>query len=202
VTGPYRGKRAVDLTLATVALLPALVMCLIAATVIRVTSRGPVTFSQRRAGLDGAPFTMWKLRTMRVDPSRRSILPQPSDVTAVGRLLRRLSIDELPQLVNVLRGEMSIVGPRPALEAQAARLDERQRQRMTVRPGMTGLAAVSGRNELTWAERIDLDLIYLERQSVWHDLGIVARTFGVVLAGRGVGGHSSDDAIAAVDPQR
>jgi lipopolysaccharide/colanic/teichoic acid biosynthesis glycosyltransferase len=120
-------------------------------------------------------------------------------VTPVGRVLRRTSLDELPQLWNVVKGDMSIVGPRPTVAKQVARYDERQRGRLAVRPGLTGLAQVRGRNALTWAERIDLDLEYVRTQSVGLDLRILASTVRVVFVGEGVGGHPTDDPIAAPD---
>ncbi len=197
--GHYRGKRAFDLLFLAVLAIPSSVVVAIAAAAIATTSRGPVLFRQERIGRDGRIFTLLKLRTMRHDPDRRSGFPDELLVTPVGRVLRRTSIDELAQLWNVARGDMSIVGPRPTLAEQVARYNERQRGRLAVRPGLTGLAQVRGRNALTWAKRIDLDLEYVRTQSVGLDLRILASTVRAVVAGEGVGGHPTDDAIAAPD---
>jgi len=196
---PYRGKRAVDLLLFAVLAIPSVVVGAVAAAGIATTSRGPVLFRQCRVGRDGEAFTLLKFRTMRHDPARPMGFPDAALVTPIGRLLRRMSIDELPQLWNVARGEMSIVGPRPTVASQVARYDDRQRGRLAVRPGLTGLAQVRGRNALTWTERIDLDLEYVRTQSMGLDLRILVSTIWVVLAGEGVGGHPTDDPIAAPD---
>jgi len=195
----YRGKRAVDLVLLAVLVIPSAVIGAITAIGIATTSRGPVLFRQGRVGLDGEAFTLLKFRTMRHDPARPMGFPDASLVTPIGRLLRRMSIDELAQLWNVARGEMSIVGPRPTIASQVARYDDRQRGRLAVRPGLTGLAQVRGRNAITWAERIELDLEYVRTQSITLDLRILASTVRVVLGGVGFGGHPTDDPIAAPD---
>lgn len=195
MAGPYRGKRAVDLALLALVALPSAIVGFISAAAIRVTSPGPVFFRQERVGIDGRRFEVVKFRTM-VDRADNPVYPDPDRITRVGRWLRQLSIDELPQLLNVARGEMSIVGPRPALPYQVERYDPRQRVRLTVRPGITGLAQVRGRNELSWADRIELDLEYLSRQSLRTDLAILCMTLRVVLRGTGVAGHPIDDPIA------
>ena len=146
--------------------------------------------------MGGRSFTVLKFRTMVDDPARDSPYPDPKSITRVGRILRRLSLDELPQLVNVVRGEMSIVGPRPTLGYQVERYDAHQRGRLAVRPGLTGLAQVRGRNELTWPERIALDLEYVRDQSVLLDLRLVAATAWTLVKGSGVEGHPTDDPIA------
>lgn len=196
----YRGKRAVDIALlAAVAPLASLigVACAVA---IRLDDGGPILFRQTRVGMHGRPFSVVKFRTMVDEPN--PAFPHPDRITKVGRWLRRTSLDELPQLVNVLRGEMSIVGPRPTLPYQVERYDARQRRRLSVRPGLTGLAQVRGRNALRWADRIELDLRYLEQQSPWTDLRLVAATAGAVLSGSGVEGHPADDPIAAPPEDR
>ena len=167
----------------------------VCALAVRLTSPGPVLFRQERIGLDGVPFTVLKFRTMIDAPN--PIFPDASRITSAGRILRRLSLDELPQLVNVARGDMSVVGPRPTLAYQVERYDDRQRHRLDVRPGLTGLAQVSGRNALSWGDRIDLDLEYVERQSVRLDLSIILRTAKALIAGEGVEGHPTDDPLAA-----
>ena len=154
-------------------------------------------FRQERVGRDGRPFRLMKFRTM-VDASDNPLFPDPARVTRVGRVLRRLSLDELPQLINVLRGDMSIVGPRPTLAYQVERYTPEQRRRLAVRPGVTGLAQVKGRNALAWADRITLDLEYLRRQSLWFDLYVLFCSVGVVV-GADVGGHPTDDPIARPD---
>ncbi len=192
---PYRGKRLLDLLVLTLLALPAALLGACCALAIATTSRGPVFFRQERIGMGGRPFEVWKFRTM-LDGDN-PVFPDSDRITAVGSLLRRMSIDELPQLLNVARGEMSIVGPRPTLRYQVERYDAHQRRRLAVRPGLTGLAQVSGRNSLTWPERIELDVRYVESQSALLDLQLIARTFGTVLGGRGVGGHPGDDPLAA-----
>lgn len=196
-TGPYRGKRALDLAVLAVVALPALVLGGLCALAVRLGSRGPVLFRQERVGRDGTPFTVLKFRTM--VPGDNPVIPQPDRITGVGRVLRRTSLDELPQLVNVLRGEMSVVGPRPTLPYQVDRWTKRQRGRLAVRPGLTGLAQVNGRNDLSWPERIELDLEYVTRQSVRHDLSIIARTAGALIGADGTGATAADDPIAAVE---
>jgi lipopolysaccharide/colanic/teichoic acid biosynthesis glycosyltransferase len=192
----YRGKRALDLVLLALCAVPAVLVVAVCAVAIKVSSRGPVFFRQERVGRGARPYELLKLRTMRHAP-RTSPFPVDSEVTAVGRVLRRLALDELPQLWNVARGEMSIVGPRPTLAYQVARYTPRQRERLAVRPGLTGLAQVRGRNLLDWASRIELDLEYVERQSLHLDLGILARTLPALVRGSGVAGHPHDDPIAA-----
>lgn len=194
-TGHYRGKRVLDLTVLAVVAVPGLVLGALCALAVRLSSRGPVLFRQERVGRDGLPFAVFKFRTMLAGDN--PVIPQPDRITRVGRLLRCTSLDELPQLVNVARGEMSIVGPRPTLGYQAQRWTGRQRERLTVRPGLTGLAQVSGRNDLSWPERIDLDLRYVERQSVRQDLSILARTVTAMFGGTGA--TASDDPIAGVE---
>ncbi len=187
-----RVKRATDVLL-TFFLLP---LCLpvlaIAAVAIKIDSVGPVLFKLRAAGKGGTHFEQWKLRTM-VDGARTSgdyfeTSENDPRKTRVGHFLRRWSIDELPQLWNVLRGEMSLVGPRPTFCEVAAKYSPRQAQRLSMRPGITGLAQVNGRNSLTWAERIHLDIGYIERYSLSMDCKIVARTIPVLFESEGVYG--------------
>ena len=150
---PYRGKRVVDVALLALVAVPAALLGAVCAAAVRLTSSGPVLFRQERVGRDGAPFEMVKFRSMRagVNP----VFPDADRITPVGRILRRTSLDELPNLINVARGEMSVVGPRPTLAYQVERYDDRQRVRLDVRPGLTGLAQVNGRNELSWPARIE-----------------------------------------------
>src|SRR6202030_4068682 len=157
---------------------------------VRLESRGPVIYRQRRAGRDGRPFDVFKLRTM-VDGAEHigaglAVNANDSRITRVGAFLRRTSLDELPNLVNVLRGEMSLIGPRPTLPAQVAQYTERQRGRLAIKPGMTGWAQVNGRASLPWSQRIELDLYYIEHRSLALDARILARTVRVLLGGGGV----------------
>jgi len=194
---PYHGKRALDLVLLGVLLVPSAIVGAIAAVGIATTSRGPVLFRQDRIGRDGKRFTLLKFRTMRHDPARPMGFPDSALVTPIGRFLRRSSIDELPQLWNVARGEMSLVGPRPTVASQVESYNDRQRLRLAVRPGITGLAQVRGRNALPWAARIDLDLEYVQTQSLALDARILASTVRVIVSGEGVRGHPADDPIAS-----
>lgn len=191
---PYRGKRVFDIGLLLLVVVPATAIGAVCALAIRFTSPGPVLFHQERVGRDGATFRVHKFRTMVAGDN--PIFPDADLITPVGRVLRRFSLDELPQLLNVARCEMSIVGPRPTLSYQVERYDDRQRRRLAVRPGLTGLAQVNGRNSLTWGERIEYDVTYVETQSVLTDLRILARTAASMLSGHGVEGHPTDDPLA------
>jgi lipopolysaccharide/colanic/teichoic acid biosynthesis glycosyltransferase len=152
----------------------------LAALAVKLEDGGPVFYRQLRVGKDGRDFELLKLRTMVVDAELQgagyAVDRDDPRITRAGRVLRRLSIDELPQLWNVLRGDMSLVGPRPTLRYQVDRYDERQRHRLDVKPGLTGWAQVNGRAALPWDERIELDLWYVEHRSTWIDLKILALT--------------------------
>ena len=184
-----RAKRAVDLLVAVpacAALAPA--MGLIALWVRR-DSPGPAIFRQRRVGAFGRPFTVLKFRTMVQDAERigpgLAVTEDDARITRSGRLLRRLSLDELPQLWNVVRGDMSLVGPRPTVPSQVERYTPRQRRRLEARPGLTGRAQVRGRASLPWSARIEIDIEYVDTWSMRLDLAILARTVRVVLAKEG-----------------
>jgi sugar transferase EpsL len=192
----YRGKRVLDLAALSLAAIPALVLGVLSALAILADDGPPVLFRQVRAGRHGRPFVLLKLRTMARISERDEAFPEPASITRTGRLLRRLSIDELPQLINVLRGEMSLVGPRPTLPYQVRRYDARQLRRLSVPPGLTGLAQVNGRNRMSWTERIEWDLRYVEQQSFRLDLAVLARTVRVIVTGDGVTGHPRRDPIA------
>jgi lipopolysaccharide/colanic/teichoic acid biosynthesis glycosyltransferase len=156
---------------------------------IRIESRGSAIFRQRRVGKDGVPFDMYKLRTMVAGSDRGPDLPLSEGdprITRTGALLRRYSLDELPNLVNVLRGEMAIVGPRPTIPPQVERYTERQRRRLEVKPGITGWAQVNGRVSLSWPERIELDIWYVEHRSLWLDLRILLKTVWLLASGHGL----------------
>lgn len=196
---PYRGKRLFDLAALAIATIPSLLLGTLCALAIKLTSKGSVLFRQERIGMDGTPFQVVKFRTML--EGRNPIFPDPSRITRVGALLRRVSLDELPQLMNVARGEMSIVGPRPTLPYQVERYDDRQRMRLAVRPGITGLAQVRGRNWLPWKDRIELDLEYVSKQSPWLDVKIIWSSVAAVLRGTGIEGHPKDDPLADIEVQ-
>jgi len=193
--GPYQGKRVVDLALLVLVAVPAAIVAVPCALAVWLTSRGPVLFRQERVGRDGRTFQMIKFRTM--THGDNPIFPDADRITSAGRVLRRTSLDELPNLINVWRGEMSIVGPRPTLGYQVERYTERQRGRLAVNPGLTGLAQIRGRNALTWPQRIDHDLEYVATQSAALDLRICLATVRVALTGAGVEGHPDDDPLAS-----
>ena len=192
-------KRTLDIAIASIGLLVVLPVLAVAAIAIKLDSRGPVIFSQIRAGLRGRPFRMYKLRTMSTDAESR--LPELVDinalnepvfkiqgdprVTRVGRLLRRFSLDEVPQLFNVLLGEMSLVGPRPEQVELVDRYSSEQRVRLAVKPGVTGPMQVMGRGELTFSERLAVELEYVHEPSLSRDLQIMLRTIPVVVRGMG-----------------
>ena len=194
---PYRGKRIVDLVILAAVVGPALALGLVCALAVRLTSTGPILFRQERIGRDGVAFTVVKFRTMIAGDN--PIFPDATRITRAGVWLRRLSLDELPQLINVGRGEMSIVGPRPTLAYQVERYDTRQHLRLCVRPGLTGLAQIRGRNALDWNQRIEHDIEYVQTQSVRTDLRILLGTARVVLSGEGAEGHPTDDPLAATE---
>ncbi len=183
-------RRAIDITLSLLALAVTAPLVALAMLAIRLESKGSAIYRQRRVGRDGREFDVLKLRTM-VDGAEShgaglAINENDPRVTRVGRILRRTSLDELPNLVNVARGEMSLIGPRPTLPSQVAQYTERQRGRLGIRPGITGWAQVNGRAALPWSERIELDLWYIEHRSWRVDLEIVRRTPGMVLGGSGL----------------
>jgi lipopolysaccharide/colanic/teichoic acid biosynthesis glycosyltransferase len=183
-------RRAVDIIVSATGLVCAAPLLALAALAIRLESPGPVIYRQRRIGRDGRAFDVLKLRTM-VDGAEHigaglAVDRGDARITRVGSLLRRLSLDELPNLLNVLRGEMSLIGPRPTLPHQVEAYDERQRGRLAIRPGITGWAQVNGRTSLPWPERIELDLHYIEHRSIELDLEILRRTIVVLLGGEGL----------------
>ena len=173
-------NRAADVALAGAALVVASPALALAALAVKLGDRGPVLYRQTRVGKDGVDFELLKLRTMIVGAETQgagfAVDKGDARITRSGALLRRLSLDELPQLWNVLRGEMSVIGPRPTLRYQVERYTERQRRRLDIRPGITGWAQIHGRATLPWAERIELDVYYVEHRSPLLDLKILART--------------------------
>ena len=182
--------RWLDIGLAAVGVVLAAPVLLVAAIAIKRDSRGPVFYRQQRVGLGGAMFEMWKLRTMTHGAPLGGIWdPLTKDdprVTRAGAFLRRTSLDELPNLFNVLRGEMAIVGPRPTISEQVAEYTPAQRRRLEVKPGLTGWAQVNGRASLPWEERIELDVWYVDNRSPRLDARIIARTVALLVTGRGL----------------
>ena len=183
-------RRACDIVVSSLALAlgaPALALAILA---IRLDSPGPAIYRQRRTGRAGREFDVFKLRTMVAGAEHLgaglAIDADDPRVTRVGAFLRRTSLDELPNLVNVLRGEMSLIGPRPTLPVQVEQYSERQRGRLSIKPGITGWAQVNGRASLPWADRIELDLYYIEQRSLTLDLRILWRTLTLVLGGSGL----------------
>jgi len=180
-------NRVLDAAAAGVGLALASPVLAVAAVAIKLDDGGPVFYRQRRVGLNGQEFHLLKLRTMRVGAEHTgagyAVNEGDPRITRAGRLLRRLSLDELPQFWNVVRGDMSLVGPRPTLAYQVERYTPRQRRRLEVKPGITGWAQVHGRAQLPWDERIELDVWYVEHRSPWLDLRILARTPRALFAG-------------------
>ncbi|MCX7859957.1 MAG: exopolysaccharide biosynthesis polyprenyl glycosylphosphotransferase [Chloroflexus sp.] len=194
-----RLKRILDVTVAMIAIVLTAPIMLITAILIKLESPGPVIFKQVRVGKDGEHFYCYKFRSMYIDAEQRLHELQAKNeadgpvfkirrdprVTRVGRVIRKLSIDELPQLFNVLKGEMSLVGPRPALPSEVAKYTYEQIGRLHAIPGITGLQQVSGRSDLDFKRWVELDLQYIAEQSIWKDIEILFRTIPAVLLGRG-----------------
>ncbi len=183
-------RRTVDIVVSACVLLVASPLLAFAVIAIRLESPGHPIYRQRRSGLDGRPFDVLKLRTM-VDGAEHigaglAINTNDSRITRVGAFLRRTSLDELPNLLNVLRGEMSLIGPRPTLPVQVEQYTPSQRGRLRIKPGITGWAQVNGRTSLPWSERIELDLYYIANRSLLLDLRILWRTVAIVLGGSGM----------------
>jgi lipopolysaccharide/colanic/teichoic acid biosynthesis glycosyltransferase len=186
-------KRVIDLVVAGAAMLTLSPLFIILFLIVRGSSKGSALFLQDRLGLNGKPFRLLKFRSMyenapdlrNPDGSAVTSLNDPR-VTPVGRFLRRTSLDELPQLINVLKGDMSLVGPRPDQVDQIRYYSEEEKRKLLVKPGITGLAQINGRNEIPWQKRKELDLEYVDRQSLWLDMQILLKTIPYVLAHRGV----------------
>ena len=182
-------KRLFDIVLslsAIVLLLPVFVVISIA---IKLSGKGPAIFRQERAGKNGKPFIFYKFRTMRVDVEPFGSSPKTGDdprLTRVGKLLREYSLDELPQLFNILKGDMSFIGPRPLYVSQMAEWDERQKKRLLVKPGLTGLAQISGRGQLTREEKLELDVKYVETAGFLTDIKIILATIAQVFGRKNI----------------
>jgi lipopolysaccharide/colanic/teichoic acid biosynthesis glycosyltransferase len=183
-------SRALDFVLAAALLVVTAPLLAVAAVAIRLESKGPVFYRQRRVGRHGHPFELLKLRTMVPGAEAMGagiyVLEGDPRITRSGRVLRRFSLDELPNLINVLRGDMAIVGPRPTVQEQVDRYTERQLRRLEVKPGITGWAQINGRTSLPWPERIELDVWYVEHRSLRLDLRILARSARMLASGRGL----------------
>ncbi|XVX20478.1 sugar transferase [Actinomycetota bacterium] len=182
----YRGKRALDLAVAAPALVLSLPVQAVVAVLVRRRLGSPVLFRQTRPGLQGEPFELLKFRTMREVDEAAGLVTDDDRMTPFGAALRSTSLDELPTLWNVVRGDMSLVGPRPLLMRYLERYSPEQARRHEVRPGLTGLAQVSGRNAISWDERLALDVAYVDGLSLSGDLRIMLRTVGKVLAREGI----------------
>jgi len=192
-------KRGVDIVCAMIGLAVLTPLLLVVAIAVLIDSGRPVFFLQERVGLHGRAFRIIKFRTMTRDAEQQMkeqwITAGSPYVTHIGRFLRKTSLDELLELVNVLKGDMSLVGPRPTLPVQVARYDEFQRRRLEVRPGITGWAQVNGRNSISWTERIKLDVWYIDHWTPWLDVRILLMTIGQVLRQRGVEDVPPSDSI-------
>ena len=185
---PFQFKRLFDIFFSIVLLIILSPLFPIIAILIKIDSRGPVFFKHLRVGKKKFPFKMWKFRTMVTGFENEPELTIPNDprITNVGKFLRRLSLDELPQLVNVLCGQMSIVGPRPEIPEIVATYTMQQKQALTVKPGMTGLSQINGRDDLSIAEKLEYDIYYASKSSFFFDLLILFRTIPTLLSGRGI----------------
>jgi sugar transferase EpsL len=182
-------KRGIDVTVSLWLLIVLSPLLAAIAIAIKLESKGPAIFKQERAGKDGKPFILYKFRTMKADSAAFGPSPKSSNdnrLTKFGRILREYSLDELPQLLNILRGDMSLVGPRPLYLSQIAEWSEGQKQRLSVKPGVTGLAQISGRGELTREQKLELDVKYVETASFFVDAKIVLLTVGHVLKRKGI----------------
>ncbi len=196
-------KEVFDKIVSLIALIILLPIFLVAAILIKLDSPGPVFFLQERVGKEGKIFKVFKFRTMTVDAPEKTkgryIEKSNSYVTRVGKFLRRSGIDELPQLINVLKGEMSLVGPRPTLPYQVEKYSNYQRKRLLMKQGITSWALIHGRNKLTWPERIEYDVWYVEHWSFWLDIKIIFKTVWVVAKGEGLYADRETDDIARTE---
>ena len=200
---PLRVKRLFDLCVALLGLVILWPLFLLVALVVKLDSPGPVFFCQERVGQYGESFVIHKFRTLVVGGEHMGagyvLAKNDSRVTRVGAILRRLVLDELPQLVNVLKGEMSVVGPRPTLAYQVARYNDIQRQRLLAKPGMAGWAWIHGGRKLTWARRIELDVWYVNHWSLELDMQILWRSIPALLKGTGAASPDGPDEISCLD---
>ncbi|MBH1942042.1 sugar transferase [Mobilitalea sibirica] len=185
-------KRILDVILSTIAIISLLPIILMVALLVRIKLGSPILFKQKRPGMDEKIFTLYKFRTMtdKKDESGK-LLPDEIRLTKFGKMLRATSLDELPELINILKGDMSIVGPRPLLVEYLSRYNEEQRHRHDVRPGLTGLAQVNGRNAISWEEKFRYDVSYTKNVSFQTDMIIIIKTISMVLIRHGVSSGTS-----------
>ncbi|CEG28640.1 sugar transferase [Bacillus sp. B-jedd] len=184
-------KRLVDLVLSILGLILLFPLMLLTAVLIRIKLGSPILFKQERPGLNGEIFQLYKFRTMTDErDSQGRLLPDHERLTSFGKMVRRFSLDEFPQLINVIKGEMSLIGPRPLLPEYLSLYSEEQAKRHLVKPGITGWAQVNGRNALTWEEKFELDVWYVENQSFYLDLKILFLTMKKVLISEGISSQS------------
>ncbi len=181
-------KRGIDISVSLIWLILLSLPFVFIALAIKLESRGPIFFRQRRAGMNGEVFVIWKFRTM-VDGAvhkglGNTVTKDDARITRTGKLLRALSLDELPQIMNILTGDMSLIGPRPTLVHQVEAYNDHQRRRLEVRPGITSWASVNGRNRLSWEDRIEMDIWYVDNLSLWLDIKILFRTLWVAFVTR------------------
>jgi len=183
-------KRILDIVLGVIGLIITSPLWLYVIIRIKTEDQGPIFFVQERVGRNGQLFQMYKFRSMVVDAEKKGagifVSSDDERITRIGKFIRKTSIDELPQLINVLKGEMSIVGPRPTLEYQVKRYNERQKRRLLVKPGITGWAQINGRNNMTWPEKIELDLWYIDHWNIGLDFKIIGRSIWSVLKRQGI----------------
>ncbi len=183
-------KRILDIVLGVIGLIVTSPLWLYVIIRIKTEDQGPIFFVQERVGRNGQLFQMYKFRSMVVDAEKKGagifVSSDDERITRIGKFIRKTSIDELPQLINVLKGEMSIVGPRPTLEYQVKRYNERQKRRLLVNPGITGWAQINGRNNMTWPEKIELDLWYIDHWNIGLDFKIIGRSIWSVLKRQGI----------------
>ena len=200
-------KRAFDLVVSIMLLLFLIVIpvMIVVPILIKLTSKGPAVFTQERMGKDGKVFKIYKFRTMRIPEDsldeNGNMLEPKQRITKLGAFLRKTSIDELMQIFNIINGTMSFVGPRPTLPYQAERYNDRQKKRHDMRPGITGWAQVNGRNDLTWSEKLEYDVEYIEKFSIGFDIKIMFKTVAVVFKQDGIA-FTKDDAINAKAPAK
>lgn len=194
-------KRAFDIiaSFTLIVLLIAIPVFIVVPILIRLTSKGPAVFTQERVGKNGKIFKIYKFRTMRIPEDsldeNGNQLPPKQRITKVGRFLRKTSLDELMQLFNILGGSMSFVGPRPTIPDQVEKYTDYHKQRHNMRPGVTGWAQVNGRNNLTWAQKIEYDIEYINNFSLWFDIKIFFKTVGVVLKPQGIAFRDGDSKL-------
>ena len=183
-------KRFLDIILSLIVLVLLSPIIILTAIAIKIEDSGPIFYQSNRVGKNGTVFKMWKFRSMIVNAENMGekwgYAKNDPRITKVGNLLRNTSLDEIPQIFNILKGEMSIIGPRPGLKYQVEKYNDFQKQRLLVKPGVTGWAQVNGRHELKWSQKIELDVWYIKNWSIWLDLRIFIKTIFIVLSRKGV----------------